>query len=144
MTGNLIEGTGCCWGLTTFGNAGTVSSNTIDNTGYGVYQQGGSTLDFTKNNISNAAYGIVLQDGTDTFKSNTITRTGTAIEFNCNTPTVASNVVNDATTGFDSVPASFSGVNKFNNVSAIRTDGCADAATKHSPGKPRPMPAPSR
>ncbi|MFY9842173.1 MAG: right-handed parallel beta-helix repeat-containing protein [Terriglobales bacterium] len=145
MTGNFLEGTGCCWGLTTFYTAGTVSSNTIDNTGYGVYEQGGSTLDFTRNSISNSQVGIYLNGGGDTFKSNTISRSSTAIEFNCNGPTVNSNTVNDATTGFDLVPAGFSGVNKFNNVSTIRTDGCTEGATKHGPGSPgKPMPAPSR
>lgn len=147
MSGNLIEGIGCCAGLSTAFAAGTVSSNTIDNDFWGVQQQGGSALDFTKNNISNAGIGIELGDGTDTFKSNTITRTGIGIEFNCFSPTVDSNTVNDTMTGFDSVPAGFGGVNKFNNVSTIRTDGCSDVARKGAQvsGKPgRPMPSPTR
>jgi hypothetical protein len=60
MTGNFIEGTGCCWGVTTFGTVVTVSSNTIDNSGFGVYEQGGSAVDFTKNSISNSGTGIFL------------------------------------------------------------------------------------
>lgn len=81
----------------------------------------------------------------DTYKFNTITKTGTAIEFNCNTPTVTSNIISGATTGFNQVAASFAGVNTFDSVATIRTDGCTDAQTRLKPEKQGvPMPAPSR
>lgn len=139
MTANVFEGSGFI-GIYSAGS-GTISGNTITNsTSFDVYTYGYGAV-FTSNKISASPYGIYLLDlgSGDTFKSNTITKTGTAVEFNCYAATVATNTINDATTGLDQVPSSFSGSNKFDSVATIRTN-CADAPSKHSlegtPGKP--------
>lgn len=145
MTGNVIVGGGCCTGLSVAYSQGTVSGNTIDNTYQGIWAQGGSSLEFTRNNLSNLSTGIVIDGSSgDTYKFNTIARTGVAIDFNCNTATVTSNIIREAKEGFDYVPASFAGTNTFNSVANIRNDGCADAQTTLKPEKQGvPMPAPS-
>jgi hypothetical protein len=52
--------------------------------------------------IALAASGVVVQ-------SNTITESGVAIEFSCNSGTVSGNTIREATVGLDSVPAGFVG-----------------------------------
>jgi parallel beta-helix repeat protein len=123
---------------------GAVSGNTMTNSGYGLLGDNNG-VSATSNKISNVTYGIYIVSGTGgTFQSNTITKATVGIEFNCNTATVHGNTINDATTGLDSVPASFSGANSFDNVVTLRTDGCgsdsvraADLPAAHS----GPMPA---
>jgi hypothetical protein len=119
LTANVISG-----GLqgVNIGTPSTVSSNTVANSRYGIVASGGITA--TSNKISNAFTGIYDLGGGNTYKSNAITKTGVGIEFACNTATVLSNTINDATTGLDHVPSSFSGANSFNNVVTLRTDGC--------------------
>src|SRR5207302_3301474 len=74
----------------------TVSGNTVNNPIIGIEALGGVTA--TSNKISNASYGVFDDGGGNTYKSNTITKAGVGIEFNCRTPTVLSNTINDATT----------------------------------------------
>jgi hypothetical protein len=120
----------------------TVSGNTLANQFYGVEASSGVTA--TSNKISNSsAAGIYDQGGGNTYRLNTITRTYVGIEFNCQSPTVSSNTINDATTGLDNVPASFSGANSFNNVVTLRTDGCGSAPI-HGPDLPAPPSGPMR
>jgi nitrous oxidase accessory protein len=122
----------------------TVSGNTLANQSRGILAAGGATV--TSNKISNASVaGIYDAGGGNTYKLNTITKTSVGIEFNCQPaiPTATGNTINDATTGLDSVPSSFSGTNNFDNVGTLRTDGCGSAPTSpkaHS----GPMPAPAR
>lgn len=130
VTGNNIVGTGCCWAINSSGS-GTISGNTIidNNTGYF-----GSGQTVTNNQISNGFYGIVLDGGGSTIRGNTISRVTKGIEFGCNSPTtVASNSINEATTALDQAPSSFTGSNKFNDVSTIRTGGCANAPSSAGP-----------
>jgi hypothetical protein len=119
----------------------TVSGNTLANQSYGILGFGGFTA--TSNKISNASVaGIYDQGGGNTYKVNTITKTSVGVEFNCNTPVVASNTINDATTGLDSVPSSFSGANSFDNVVTLRTDGCGSKPTPQAPSSgPKHVPA---
>src|ERR1700732_4901481 len=120
LTGNVIIGG--FLGIYVFGPV-TVSGNTVANSTYGIVAGGGATV--TSNKISNEGDGIFDNGGgVNTYKANTITKTGVGIEFNCNTPTVVSNTINDATTGLDHVPSSFSGANNFNTVTTLRTSGC--------------------
>jgi hypothetical protein len=120
----------------------TVSGNTTANQSYGIVAYGGVTA--TSNKISNASVaGIYEGGGGNTYKGNAITKTSVGIEFNCNTPTVTSNTINDATTGLNDVPASFSGANGFDNVVTLRTDGCGSARTLPKAPPSGPMRAPA-
>lgn len=120
----------------------TVSGNTLANQSYGIVAYGGVTA--TANKISNTSVaGIYEGGGGNTYKANAITKAGVGIEFNCNTPTVLSNTINDATTGLDNVPASFSGANSFNNVVTLRTDGCGSAPTSPKAPHSGPVRAPA-
>ncbi len=142
---NGIVGNGCCWGMTTADAAGTVSANTIDNNLWGIYMQGFSSLDVTKNKISNAQIGINVLDSGDTYKGNFITRTGIGIEFNCNLPAVSTNTINDATTGLNDVPSTFTSTNTFNSVGTIRSGSCAEVRHSSKSGKMGMlMPSPKR
>jgi hypothetical protein len=138
LTANVISG-----GLqgVNIGTPSTVSSNTVANSRYGIVASGGITA--TSNKISNAFTGIYDLGGGNTYKSNAITKTGVGIEFACNTATVLSNMINDATTGLDHVPSSFSGANSFNNVVTLRTDGCGFRPTPPAAPQSGPMLAPA-
>ena len=111
----------------------TVSGNTIANSTYGIVASGGVTA--TSNKISNVSAGIYDQGGGNTYKTNTITKTSVGIEFNCQSPTVVGNTINDATFGLREVPASFSSANSFDNVVTLRTDGCGSGPI-HGPDLP--------
>ena len=142
ITANVINGSGGFDGITVIGPV-TVSGNTLANQVHGIQADNGVTA--TSNKISNmSGAGILDYGGGDTYKLNTITNVGVGIEFNCNTPTVASNTINDATTGLNNVPASFSGANSFNNVVTLRTDGCASAPTSPKAPHSGPRLAPAR
>jgi len=142
ITANVINGSGSFQGIVVLGPV-TVSGNTLANQVHGIQAAGGVTV--TSNKISNmSGAGILDGGGGNTYKANTITKVGVGIEFNCYTPTVTSNTINDATTGLDNVPASFSGANSFNNVVTLRTDGCASAPTSPKAPHSGPMPAPAR
>ena len=120
----------------------TVSGNTMANQSYGIVASGGVTA--TSNKISNMSIaGIVDSGGGNTYKVNTITKAYIGIIFNCNSPTVTSNTINDATTGLDKVPASFSGANSFDNVVTLRTGGCGFGPI-HGPDLPTPPSGPMR
>ncbi len=134
-------------------SGGSITANVINGSGgfddtlanqvHGIQADNGVTA--TSNKISNmSGAGILDYGGGDTYKLNTITNVGVGIEFNCNTPTVASNTINDATTGLNNVPASFSGANSFNNVVTLRTDGCASAPTSPKAPHSGPRLAPAR
>jgi hypothetical protein len=142
LTANVVNGG--YYGIFVFAPV-TVSGNTLNNQTYGMAAADGITA--TSNKISNASTGIQDVGGGNTYKSNTITKVGVGIDFACNTPTVLSNTINDATIGLNSVPASFSGTNGFDNVVTLRTDGCGSAPI-HGPTSPAaphsgPMRAPA-
>jgi parallel beta-helix repeat protein len=123
----------------------TASHNTVANSPYGIVGLNGATA--TSNRISNASYGIFDEGGGNTYKSNAITEAGIGIEFNCNSPSVVGNTINDATTGLDNVPLIFSSANSFDNVVTLRTDGCSSGPI-HGPALPAahsgPVPVPAR
>jgi hypothetical protein len=140
LTANVINGG--YEGVTAEGGAFTVSGNTLANQSYGIVGSNGVTA--TSNKISNASVaGIYDFGGGDTYKVNTITKTSVGIEFNCQSPTVTGNTINDATTGLNDVPASFSGANSFDNVVTLRTDGCGSAPTSPKAPHSGPRPAPA-
>jgi len=120
----------------------TVSGNTIAGAPYGIVAYGGVTA--TSNKISNASTGIFDLGGGNTYKSNAITKVGVGIDFNCQSPspTALSNTINDATTGLNMVPSSFSGANSFNNVVTLRTDGCGFRPTPPAAPQSGPLRAP--
>lgn len=138
LTGNVVNG----------GSVGlfivspvTVSGNTVANLTYGIQAYGGVTA--TSNKISNATYGIYDFGGGNTYNTNTITKVGVGIEFVCRSLTALHNTINDATTGLDSVPSSFSGANSFNNVVTLRSDGCAFRPTSPAAPPSGPLRAPA-
>ena len=141
LTANVLNGG--YYGL--FINASapaTVSGNTVNNETYGIVAAGGITA--TSNKISNAYYGIFDNGGGgNTYKSNAITKVNVGIEFACQSPTVFGNTINDATTGLDLVPSSFSGANSFNNVVTLRTDGCGFRPTLPAAPRSGPLRAPA-
>jgi hypothetical protein len=140
VSGNTVTNSGT-YGLI-LQESGTASGNTVANSPYGIFACCGVTA--TSNKISNASYAIYDGGGGgNTYKSNAITKVGVGIEFNCNTPAVVSNTIDDATTGLDSVPASFSSGNSFNNVVTLRTDGCGFGPI-HGPDLPTPPSGPMR
>jgi hypothetical protein len=138
VSGNTVTNSGV-YGIVLY--AGTASLNTVANSPYGIYATNGVTA--TTNKISNASVGIYDAGGGNTYKSNAITKVAVGIEFNCNTPTVVSNTIDDATFGLDHVPASFSSGNSFNNVVTLRTDGCGFAPIQ-GPDLPAPPSGPMR
>jgi hypothetical protein len=143
LTANVINGG---FEGVSVGGPVTVSGNTIANQSYGILASAGVTA--TSNKISNASSaGIYDLGGGNTYKVNAITKVNIGIEFNCQSPTVTGNTINDATTGLASVPASFSGANSFDNVVTLRIDGCGSNAI-HRPDLPAtphsgPVPAPA-
>jgi parallel beta-helix repeat protein len=130
LTGNVVNGGIEGIALGGSSSATTVSGNTVANSAYGIvaFVAGVSV---TSNKISNASTGIYFCCSSGgTFQSNTITKAGIGIQFNCSTATVLHNTINDATTGIDRVPVSFSGANNFDNVVTLRTSGCAAARSR--------------
>jgi parallel beta-helix repeat protein/putative cofactor-binding repeat protein len=104
-----------------------ISNNTIQGALWGVYLYAAGTI--TSNHISNSggssSYGVYLENGLTgaTVKSNTITGSLVGIELHCNANTVSGNTINGATIGVDALPASFTGVNTFDNVATTTTTG---------------------
>jgi parallel beta-helix repeat protein len=97
-----------------------ISGNTVTGGNIGIYIAGSESV--TSNHISNCAQDcIYLAVGNVNVKSNTIDQANIGIEFNCNTGTVADNTINGTTIGFDMVPAGFTGVNHFYNVTTDKT-----------------------
>jgi hypothetical protein len=100
-----------------------ISNNTITGVTYGIYVVAPTTV--TANHVSNIGLGagIFLAQPGATVTTNTITQAGIGIEFLCNSETASGNIINGATTGINSVPAAFRGVNSFYNVATV-TGGC--------------------
>jgi len=138
LTANIINGG--IKGIIVSGPV-TVSANTLAYQFMGIVASGGVTA--TSNKISYADQGIVDFGGGDTYKSNAITKVRIGIEFNCHTPTVLGNTINDATTGIAFVPTSFSGANSFKNVVTLRTDGCGFRPTFPTAPPSGPLRAPA-
>jgi len=143
VSGNTVTNSGV-FGIY-LGNSITASGNYVANSPYGIVACCGATA--TSNKISNISHaGIGDGGGGNTYKSNAITKAFIGIAFGCNSPTVVSNTINDATIGLDSVPASFSSANSFNNVVTLRTDGCSSGPV-HGPDLPAahsgPVPSPA-
>ena len=142
LTTNVINGG--FEGINVFSaSAASLSGNTLANQSYGIVAEGGITA--TSNKISNASStGITDFGGGNTYKSNAITKVNFGIEFNCQTPAVVGNTINDATTGLDNVPASFGGANNFDNVVTLRTDGCSSTPALAKAAHSGPKLAPAR
>jgi len=118
VSGNTVTAAGL-YGIDAQGSV--VSGNTVNNASCGIYIEVASSV--TSNRISNSTDGICLNAGGATIESNIITQSDIGIEFSCNTGTLSGNTINGAATGIDSVPAAFTGVNKFYNVGTVRTGG---------------------
>ena len=109
--------------------AAHISSNNVTSTSIGILLLAGGTVQ--SNDIMNSGVGVLLAAGDANVQSNRITLATTAIEFNCNAATVAQNTINDAASGLDLVPPTFTGTNTFANTGTICTD-CAVAAPRVS------------
>ena len=128
ITGNDVSN--ALLGIVDLGPATHVSSNNVTSTSFGVTLLAGGTVQ--SNDIMNSDTAVfLLGDGPANIQSNQITLARTAIEFSCHAATVARNTINDAVTGLDQVPATFTGMNTFANTGTIRTD-CAAAAPRVS------------
>jgi hypothetical protein len=100
-----------------------ISGNTITGGFFGIEVEHPTAV--TANQISNSSFaGISLDVAGASVKTNTITQAPIGIEFNCKSGTVSGNIINGAATGIDTVPAAFTGVNKFYNVATVRVGGC--------------------
>jgi parallel beta-helix repeat protein len=106
------------------GSTATVVANTVSNTQRGVTVSG--PANFVKSNtiFNSSIAGIQLYGNGATVENNNITEAPVGIEFGCFTGTVSGNTINDASTGIDAVPTSFSLVNTFQNVDTTRRGGC--------------------
>lgn len=99
-----------------------ISGNTVNNASYGVEViQPGSVI---SNHISfSSTAAILLEVNGATIKTNTLKQVLVGVEFNCHTAAVSGNSINGASFGLNTVPAAFSGLNTFYNVSTVRTGG---------------------
>jgi hypothetical protein len=144
VSGNDIGGVGFA-GIVSFSSSSPVSGNTVVGGSNGILLQGAANA--SGNTIVNASYAGITAEGSGTISSNRIlnssnygilvnTVEGTTvkgnliiggpigIEFFCiSGNTVGGNTINGAATGTDKVPATYHGVNSFNNVGTVRT-GC--------------------
>ncbi len=148
IKGNSVYGAGGTYGIETFFATGTVSGNVVTGGPIGIFNQSGPTLATTisantvadvgtgiatgwdagssvkSNKISNASTGIDLQAIGITADSNTITKTATAIEFECNTDSVAGNIINDAQVAYDRVGGGVAPAGTLLNVDAVLGTSC--------------------
>jgi hypothetical protein len=109
--------------------AAHISSNNVTSTSFGVLLLAGGRVQ--SNDIMNSGIGVFLAARGANVQSNRITLAVTAIEFGCSAATVAQNTINDAASGLDQVPSTFTGTNTFANTGTIRTD-CGVAAPRVS------------
>jgi hypothetical protein len=112
-------------GIYMYGN-GTVSGNTVLNNPTGIYVSGNGSVASSNKIVNSSSYGISfdLTANGATVKSNTITESNIAIELNCTTGNIVSgNSINDAATGINDVPSSFSGANSLFSVALISNIG---------------------
>jgi parallel beta-helix repeat protein len=123
VSGNTVIGLAGTTGIEVDGGT-EISNNSISGAKYGLYLVLPGTI--TSNHILNSSgSGIFFEAGSggSTVRGNIITQAAIGIEFGCTTNTVSGNTINGATTGLDSVPASFTGVNTFYNVGTNATSG---------------------
>ena len=135
LTGNTITGPGTslfAQAITGENSAAIVSGNVVTNWQFGIVDFSAGT--YTSNTVRNTFQGITLDASGVTVKSNIITESAFAILMFCHYVTATNNTINDAFTGIDSAPSSFSSANAFFNVNTIRTGGCSDATPAVSGG----------
>ena len=121
LAGNVINGLGGGLALVLDGPI-TATNNIISNDKYGIQASNGVTV--LSNKISASIFGIADEGGANTYKSNFIFESGTAMELACNSAAVVlNNVINEAGSGMVAVPSTFSSPNVFVNVDTIRL-GC--------------------
>jgi hypothetical protein len=102
----------------------SISGNWIYNCSIGINSEASAAI--TANRILSCISGVVIGSSDSTIKTNSITNSSGAIEFDCTTGnTVTGNIINDTATGLDRVPAGFTGSNTFYNVGAVSTGGCS-------------------
>jgi hypothetical protein len=124
--GNIVFPSGNDGGISIANPSVTVSNNIVTNWHFGIADFDGAT--YTNNAVLNTGTAIsLLASSGGTANSNIISHSVLAIELNCNTHTIMHNTINDAGTGLNDVPSSFSSPNNFFNVQTIRNDGCAAA-----------------
>ena len=106
----------------------TASGNTIVNASNGIVTLQSGTGTATSNRILNSTNMGILLNGSSSFtvKNNMIIGSpgSIGIEFQCfSGNTVGGNIMNGVYKGLDQVPATYNGVNSFNNVTIVR-QGC--------------------
>lgn len=99
-----------------------VSHNTFNGGSIAVNSAGATVESNEIVNTTNSAIALTASDVI--LKDNIIIQANIGIEFGCNTGTVSGNTINGASTGIDMVPSIFTGVNRFNDVTTVRTGGC--------------------
>jgi putative cofactor-binding repeat protein len=105
------------------GAAGSISGNTVMNSGVGIGAEGDS-ISVTSNKIMFSGTGIYINSAATPVQGNTITTAPVGIEFNCSSnPNVHSNTITDAATGVDKVPTGVNTPNTYVNVATFKT-GC--------------------
>lgn len=148
IKGNSVYGAGGTYGIETFFVTGTVNSNAVTGGPIGIFNQSGPTLATTisgntladvgtgiatgwesgslvkSNKISNTSTGIDLQSIGITANNNTITKAGVAIEFECDTDSVAGNIINDAQVAYDRVGGGVAPAGTLLNVDAVLGTSC--------------------
>ena len=125
VTGNDVSNA-ALYGIGDVGNAVSLSSNAVSKAGVGIALEGGGTVN--KNSISDSDFGVWFFSNSGPVESNRIISSTLAIEFDCNTPVVAHNMIEDAMVGLNNVPLSFSGTNSFSNTALISNNGACPAA----------------
>jgi hypothetical protein len=139
VTNNTVTGPGTVvfphqgQGITAEYPSPTVSNNTVTSWDSGIVDFDGATI--TGNTVLNTEVAVTLLSASGgTANSNIISDTGFAIELDCNAHTAMHNSINDAGTGLNDVPSTFSSSNNFFNVQTIRSGGCAAASPALSAG----------
>jgi len=127
VTSNVIVNPGRFAGIMTApsGSVGSISANTVANGNEGIVAAADG-ISVTSNKISGmATKGIVVETLRAAIQSNTIAKSTIGIDFQCNAnPNVHSNIITDAGTGLNFVPAAIGPRDTFFNVGTIRTGGC--------------------
>ena len=122
VTGNVtINGE---FGMGVGGVSGSISGNTITGATFGLDTLSDG-ISVTNNKVFNSSTGITVNTAVAQIQSNVITNATTAIEFFCHANNnVNRNVITDAVTGLDQIPAGVSSLNTYDGVDTVSTGGC--------------------
>jgi hypothetical protein len=121
VAGNTVSN--AMFGIVNTGTNVTVAFNSASQTTAGIALEGGGSI--TNNTVSNSNLGVwFFSDGGVVQLNRFSWISGSAVEFNCSAAIVSGNSINDAATGLDNAPASFTGTNTFNNTTTVNGGGC--------------------